>query len=49
MPMFMVLSYNPILVDMKLRLIEIDKSKMGIVAAAIRKLVNLIHGVFMPR
>lgn len=45
MPALVALRYNPILVQMKERLLEAGKSKMAIVGAAMRKLVHLIYGV----
>jgi transposase len=45
MPALVALRYNPILVQMKQRLLEAGKSKMAIVGAAMRKLVHLIYGV----
>jgi transposase len=45
MPALVALRYNPILKQMKQRLLEAGKSKMAIVGAAMRKLVHLIYGV----
>jgi transposase len=45
MPALVALRYNPILFEMKQRLIESGKSNMAIVGAAMRKLVHLIYGV----
>jgi len=45
MPALVALRYNPILIEMKLRLTNSGKAKMAIVGAAMRKLVHLIYGV----
>ncbi|OGT81488.1 MAG: hypothetical protein A3J35_07980 [Gammaproteobacteria bacterium RIFCSPLOWO2_02_FULL_52_10] len=39
------LRYNPLIVELKLRLTEAGKSKMAIVGAAMRKLIHIIYGV----
>jgi len=45
MPALVAMKYNPILIDMKSRLLKAGKPKMLIVGAAMRKLVHIIYGV----
>lgn len=45
MPALVALRYNPVLVDLKVRLTSYGKAKMAIVGAAMRKLVHIIYGV----
>jgi len=45
MPALVALRYNPILIELKIRLTRSGKSKMAIVGAAMRKLVHIIYGV----
>jgi transposase len=45
MPALVALRYNPLIMELKLRLTKAGKSKMAIVGAAMRKLVHIIYGV----
>lgn len=45
MPALVAMKYNPILIEMKSRLLKAGKPKMLIVGAAMRKLVHIIYGV----
>ncbi|WP_083761370.1 transposase [Nitrosococcus halophilus] len=45
MPALVALRFNPVLIEMKKRLLAAGKPKMTIVGAAMRKLVHLIYGV----
>lgn len=45
MPALVTMKYNPILIEMRSRLLKAGKPKMLIVGAAMRKLVHIIYGV----
>jgi len=45
MPALVALRYNPLIIELKLRLTKAGKSKMAIVGAAMRKLIHIIYGV----
>lgn len=45
MPAMVAMKYNPVLIQMRERLLEAGKPKMLIVGAAMRKLVHIIYGV----
>lgn len=45
MPALVAMKYNPILIEMRSRLLKAGKPKMLIVGAAMRKLVHIIYGV----
>jgi len=45
MPAMVAMKYNPVLIQMRERLLAAGKSKMLIVGAAMRKLVHIIYGV----
>lgn len=45
MPALVALRYNPILKEMKQRLLANGKAKMAIVGAAMRKLIHIVYGV----
>jgi transposase len=45
MPALVAMRYNPILIEMKERLLKAGKPKMLIVGAVMRKLVHIIYGV----
>jgi len=45
MPALVAMKYNPILIEMKERLLKAGKPKMLIVGAIMRKLVHIIYGV----
>ena len=48
-PAIVAMQYNPIIVNMKVRLLKAGKCKMLIVGAAMRKLVHTIYGVLKSR
>ncbi len=45
MPAMVALRYNPILIDLKKRLLAKGKSKMLIIGAGMRKLLHIVYGV----
>lgn len=45
MPAMVAMKYNPLLIQMRERLLEAGKPKMLIVGAAMRKLIHIIYGV----
>ncbi len=45
MPALVAMRYNPILIEMRKRLLKAGKPKMLIVGAAMRKLIHIIYGV----
>lgn len=45
MPALVAMKYNPILIELKRRLLKVGKPKMLIVGAAMRKLIHIIYGV----
>ena len=45
MPALVAMKYNPVLIEMKSRLLKAGKPKMLIVGAAMRKLIHIIYGV----
>lgn len=45
MPALVAMKYNPVLIDLKARLLKAGKPKMLIVGAAMRKLIHIIYGV----
>ena len=44
-PALVAMKYNPVLIQMKARLLKAEKTKMLIVGAAMRKLIYIIYGV----
>ncbi len=49
MPALVALRYNPLLVEMKQRLLANGKPKMAVVGAAMHKLVHIVYGVLKHR
>ncbi len=49
MPALVALRYNPVLMEMKQRLLANGKPKMAVVGAAMRKLVHIVYGVLKHR
>lgn len=49
MPALVALRHNPLLVEMRQRLLANGKPKMAIVGAAMRKLVHIVYGVLKHR
>lgn len=48
-PAIVAMQYNPVIVNMKKRLLTAGKCKMVVVGAAMRKLIHIIYGVLKTR
>jgi len=45
MPALVAMKHNPILIEMRKRMLKASKPKMLIVGAVMRKLIHIIYGV----